>query len=435
MSSPLPSLRPLTLRALAALFLLGGISIGLAAQDAPKDAPPPKKQRVEEEEGDAKAKPAKPEKMEEGDEPKKNEKKKRAEEEEDTSKGPRKVIRVDDDDTPVKAAPENDAAGGFDLATLARETKNRYVSALARELKYPHDVFTLAGSTPRSESVTPVKDYLGDDAAARWKKVKTKIQALDSRGQPTGLPFTPIDTTVRSVRHYEQIAMDAAKDFLQTQDKLRGSSTDKLNRQQQLAVAEAALTAAVRFHESAKATKMREGEEWEEKVQKPLKSQLLDIRLEQLKALADAAQWEPAFSLTVVLAREYPEAADQQRIAKPLTQLLEASFKSGVESEEGVRLSLRRLRELEDHFDKKLLSPISAGLHKHADDLFNQEKTLGEEGVRQGAGIHRSGRRALAGKERIALISTEAEGQPPNPARRYAGTARIHVARPGHDRQ
>ena len=381
MSLPLPSLRPLTARALAALFLLGGISIGIAAQDAPKEAPPPKKQRVEEEEGDAKPKSSKPDKMEkeDGEQPKKDEKKKRAEEEEDTSKAPRKVIRVDDDDAPVKGSAEGDAAGGFDLAALARETKNRYVTELARELKYPHDLFTLAGSNPRSESVAPVKDYLGDNAAARWKKVHTKIQPIDSRGQPASQPFSPPDSIVKSVRHYEHIAMDAVKDFLQTQAKLRGDSADKLSRQQQLAVAEAALTAAVRFHESAKATKMREGEEWEEQVQRPLKSQLLEIRLEQLNALAAAGQWEPAFALTVVLAQEYREPADQQRIAKPLTDLLQASFRSGVESEEGVRLSLRRLRELEDHFDKKLLNPISAGLHKHADALFNLAKTYEEK--------------------------------------------------------
>jgi ABC-type oligopeptide transport system substrate-binding subunit len=274
--------------------------------------------------------------------------------------------------------PENDAASGFDLATLARETKNRFVSAIAKELKYPHDVFTLSGSNPRSESVTPVKDYLGDNVAARWKRVHTKIQPIDSHGQPNGPAFSPPDSIVKAVHHYEQLAMEAVADFLKTQDRLPETSSDKLNKEQQLAVAEAALTAAVRFHESAKATKIREGEEWDDAVLKPLKSQLLDIRLQQLKGLAAAGQWEPAFALTVVLAREYQEPADQQRIAKPLTELLESSFRSGVESEEGVRVSLRRLRELEEHFDKKLLNPITAGLHGHADRLFDQAKKCEE---------------------------------------------------------
>jgi ABC-type oligopeptide transport system substrate-binding subunit len=384
MSSRILVSRPAAARvAGAALIFLGAIWIAadLPAQDPAKAPPPAKRPRMEEEE-DPKASPppAGKQEKENADQPKKEEKKQRIEEEDDTSRAPRKVIHVDDEDNEAKLLPGHSMPNTADLATLARETKNRFVARLYRQLKFPHDEFTLGGSSPRVELVAPIPVFVGDNPAARWPHGGIKLQTLDAEGKPEGKQRTPPETTIKLVRHYEQIALEAVSEFLKIQERLSDTSPDKLPREQQLAVAEAALTLAVRFHESARSAKLRTGEEWDDAVAKPLRSHLLDIRLEQLKALAEAGQWTPAFNLTVVLAREFQEPEEQRRIAKPLAELLEASFKSGVESDEGVRLALQRLRELEEHFpDKNVLKPISKKLQNHAMALWERAKKVADD--------------------------------------------------------
>ena len=179
-----------------------------------------------------------------------------------------------------------------------------------------------------------------------------------------------MEGSVKEIRHFEQLALHAVDDFLLGQKELPAESPVKLPREVQVAAAEAVLTSAVNFHDSAKSRGIRKGDEWEATVERPLRSRLLDVRLEQLKALAEAGKWEAAFNLTVVLVGEYRDPAQQRRIAKPLIELLQASLRGGIESEEGIRLALRRLRDLEDQFpDKSVLAPITEGLEKHAKTL------------------------------------------------------------------
>jgi ABC-type transport system substrate-binding protein len=397
MSSPSFGPRRVASRALAAaLLLLGGtwLASDLPAQDPAKDPPPAKRQRVEEEE-DPKATPAKPapggdkapqdmpakKGADEGNDKAKQlppPRGKRTEEEEDSPRPTKKVINVDDDTPPAKAPPGRaPAAAVGDLAALANHTKNSPLAKLYREFAVPHDLLGLGSETsPRWESVEPIPFFVGADAKHNWPKGSLKVRLVNARGE-RGATFTP--GTVREVRHYEQLAVQAVNAFLREQQALREGDRAKLSREEQLDAAQKVLTEALRFHESAKTTGVRKGEEWEE-VEKPLKRRLLEIRLEQLKALADAGQWEPAFELTVVLAREFSEPEQQQQIAKPLTDLLQASLRSGVESEHGTRQALRRLRELEDQFpDKKVLAPITKGLQRHAQALYDLAKKREEE--------------------------------------------------------
>jgi ABC-type transport system substrate-binding protein len=375
MSSPILCRRAVAVRATgAALLVLGAawIAAEMPAQEPAKAPPPAKRQRVEEEEDTKPAPAGKPDK--EGMEPtKKDDKKQRIEEEDDSARAPRKVIRVDDDDSEAKLAPGQAAAGGADLATIARETKNRFVQRLYKQVKVPHDDLTLGGSSPRTETIAPIAVFVGNDPATRWPR-GLKVQLLDAEGKPDKKYQYP-ETSIRSVRHYEQIILDDVSEFLKIEERLSDTSPDKLSKEQQFAVADAALTLGVRFHESARLAKIRDGDEWDDSVAKPLKSRLLDVRIEQLRAMAAAGQWTPAFNLTVVLAREFREPDEQRRIAKPLAELLDASLKSGVQSDEGVRLALQRLKELEEHFsDKTVFRPILDGLHHVAENLVEQAK-------------------------------------------------------------
>jgi ABC-type transport system substrate-binding protein len=343
-----------------------------AAQQPPAKLPPPAKRAPEVEESDAKAAP-----------PAKGQ---RVEEEEDTAKPPKKVIRVEEAEAPAKAAAPparrpSAGAGGRDLATLAKTSKNPKLRRIYADLAVPHDVFTTQTGTgaPRDTSVEPVPVYVGNEVKARWGSGQ-KLQPLDAFGKAVGRQYTPSGDTLKSVHHYEQLVLGRVNEFLAAQEALPDYDTkNKLSREEQLEAAEILLTAALRFHESAKATGHRKGDDWEAAVEAPLRSRLLDIRLEQLKALADAAQWDQAFELTKVLAGDYPRPEDQRRIAKPLADLLAGAFRSGIESPDANRLTLQRLRQLEDLFPgKEILQPVSAGLQRRAEELFKQARAAAD---------------------------------------------------------
>lgn len=370
----------------ATLFLAAGVWLAadLSAQDPDKKPAPPKPKRMEDEETDPKAgankaAPADPPADKSKAPPAKR---KRAEEEEDTPVAPKKKVpRVEEDDTPAKPLPGRSGGSGYDLADRAKQSKNPILMTLYSKVKRPHDDISYR-SRPNPEPVMPVPFFVGDDSQAHWPAGGMSVRTIDAEGHVAAKGYNPSQSSVRSIRHFEQISIDAVNDFLQQQS--HAADRYKLPREEQLAAAEAVLTAAIRFHESALATGTRKGEEWQDAVMKPLKSRLLEIQIEQLHALADAGNWDAAFSLTAVLAREYDSPDEQARIARPLADLLSASFKSGIETGEGTRLALRRLRELEDQFpdrnslgpDKNPLHPISKGLHDYADSLYEKAKEL-----------------------------------------------------------
>jgi ABC-type transport system substrate-binding protein len=360
-----------------ALLLLGGIVVvsELSAQDPPAE----KRKRMEEEETDSKPspKPAKPVREEEEEKARAAPGNgKRIEEEDDTPRTAKKIIQVDDDNSPAKPIARGAASAPFNLAdAIRRRPNNQYLKALQKEIAFPHDlVFIRTSSSAREELVAPVAIYVGENGKANWPRGGIQLQLLDSEGHK-GKTYNPLEGSVKEIRHFEQLTLTAVNDFLQGQKELPADSTARLPYEVQVAAAEAALTNAVNFHDSAKSRGIRKGDEWEQAIERPLRNRLLDIRLEQLKALAEEGKWETAFNLTVVLVGEYREPEQQRRIAKPLTELLQASLRGGVESEDGVRVALRRLHDLEDQFpDKDILKPITDGLKDHANRLYEAAK-------------------------------------------------------------
>jgi ABC-type transport system substrate-binding protein len=366
----------------AALFLAAGVWLAadLSAQDPEKKAAPVKPKRTEDEDTDPKAGANK---SAPADKTKAQPKGKREEVEEAAPAAPKKVPRVEDDETPAKPLTGKAGGGNYDLAVRARQSENPILKALYSKVKFPHDDFSY-NTRPGQESVMPVPFFVGDDAQARWPAGGMSIHDLDVEGKQVGKGRNPPKSTVKSVLHFEQIAVRAVDDFLQQQS--HAPDRFRLPREEQLGAAEAALTTAIRFHESAVATGVRKGEAWNDAVLRPLKSRLLDIQLEQLKALADAGNWDAAFSQTAVLAKEYFEPEEQARIARPLADFLAASLKSGVDTGEGSREALRRLHDLEAQFpeqpsqpEKNPLLPLRKGLRDRADSLFKRARELAEE--------------------------------------------------------
>ena len=357
-------------RTLIAILLLAGaawLTTDLLAQDVQKEAPP-KKARKEAEDDDTKPAAPKPQekKTDTGSKAKEPGKKRNEEEEDNTKQPAAKVPTVEEDNTPAKQLPARLSAAGLDLGTAAKQAKNRRVKNLFKSLAIQYDRVSFS---TREERVAPIADYVADNPQAYWKRGGTTIQPLDADGRPTGKAYNPMHSSLYAVRHYEQLAMDAVDEFLRQSAKDTGP--DSLPRSEQLAAAEAVFAAVIRFHDGAIQTGRRKGDDWKDAVYKPLKSRLLDIQLEQLRTMANAGHWETAFNLAVALVKDHPGENEQQRIAKPLIDLLNASFNKGISSGEGTRLAFRRLRELEDQLsDKSLLTPISKGLQAHADRLY-----------------------------------------------------------------
>ncbi len=372
-------------RTLAALLVAAGVVLvaGLPAQEPAKQPAPPKKPRTEEEDTPPPLppKPGKADKPAPANPVPAPKQQTRTEPGGGPSAAPKQSPRTEEDEAPAKPLPSAAAAGGRDLGELARRVRNPYLRKLYGDFAVPHDVFHIkSGTNPEhDEVVAPVAVYVGDDPKGQWHR-EMGVQRLDRDGKPIEKPWHPDPVSIKAIRYYEQLAVSAVDEFLRDQEALAPDNKYKLPRDEQLAAAEAVLTAAARFHESAKAAGLRKGDDWEDNVEAPLRARLLDVRLEQLDGLAKAAQWDAGFELTKVLAREYPKKQDQARIAKPLIDYLAASFRSATATDQGLRQNLQRLRDLEDVFpDRKALEQVSAGLRQQARRFLDLAKQLVEK--------------------------------------------------------
>jgi len=346
----------------------------LWGQPPGKRAPAPKKPRVEEEEDVPKSPPKK--------------KKPRVEEEEEPSKTPpkRKVIRVEDEDDPKeKSATAGANAPAGDLKQLARQARHPAVRQLFRDLAVPHDHVAFKKSLvtsdhkpiQRLEDVEPIPVYLGGDPT-RFRKRLT-LHPLDSDGKPSK-PFNPMLESIQFIQPYERVAGEKVHAFLQEGfDRLSAQNDKHLSRSDMLTAAEQALSAVLRWHESARATGQREGKEWES-IEADLRKQLLDeVLLKQMELFAAAKDWEPLLALTRRLAVTYTNNADRQRIARPVADLLKSALNDPTGSEEKKQEARKRLLALELEFpDNPVFRPLSAGLQEQAQRLLDAAKSLGK---------------------------------------------------------
>jgi ABC-type oligopeptide transport system substrate-binding subunit len=350
---------------------------GVGAERQQGQAPPKKKRVEEEEEG------TKPARTPPG-------KKRRVEEEEEASPRPakRKVVRVEEEEGKAKSARPAAAPLG-DLAEAAKQATHFAVKQLFQGLAVPHDLVTfrrfevnVSGERPgvqRPERVDPLPDYVGDNPARLREAVTLKIQGPDGRvrKQETRTP-----NEIRAIQPYEEIALDAVQQFLDGHYENFGpaeSNPKYLSRYDQLAAAEHALAAVVRFHDSAKDRGLRRGEAWAPVAAK-LRRQLLEVSLGQLDGLTEARDWDQAFALSRRLYDTYTADADRARIAKPLANLLGRAVKDLSANDEKLREARQRLQQFRQNFgDSPEAAAIRDGLQAQAQALFEQAKELARD--------------------------------------------------------
>jgi ABC-type transport system substrate-binding protein len=308
-------------------------------------------------------------------------KKKKHVEDEDDKPAKRKVVRADEPEEP----PARTVIDARDLAKAARETRHIYTKALFAKLAVPHDTVSLrtfAGVTVAGGNkggggtflVRPLPVFVTD---VKELKDRLTLKIIDEAGKDVKTEQVSPRLVV-SLRYYEQIAMAEVKEYLsQPFEKFdRDDSKRFLGRFDQLVAGEQALSAVMRFHQSAREREVRKGDAWKP-VENELHKQLLGVLLDQLKNLAEHRAWNQAFALTRRLAETYTRAEDHALIAKPLADLLKNALKDSSYNQDGMKEARQRLRQLEDRFPgSKVIEPIRESLREQARVLFERAKAL-----------------------------------------------------------
>jgi ABC-type transport system substrate-binding protein len=329
------------------LALFGAWTVG----DLFGQAPNQKNARGEEEEDPPKAKqPAK--------------KKQRVEEEEETApkKPKRKVIKVEEEEPPKgKATPGRPAvpSGSGNLAQLEEQATHEAVKTLFHSLKVPHDrvLYKLTNVTQggerrqREELVEPISFNLGSDPG-RYHRESLKFTELTTdkferlRSHPANL------SSIESVRPYEQIAQDKVRDFLREKfDEKDKDDRFYLSRYDMLDAADKVLMAVLNWHESARQTGKRKGEEWNE-VEKRLREFLLDeVRLKQMGLHAQSKDWDRVLEMTRRLAADYTGERERERILRPIASMIDFAInRDPTASDKTKQDACMRLQELDREF-------------------------------------------------------------------------------------
>src|SRR5262249_28095019 len=151
------------------------------------------------------------------------------------------VERVGETDPKKPPAPRPAMPETVDLATAARQAKNPVLRRFFDAVALPHDVVRLRSGT--AYRVMPLEEHLGTPPTftgrKRFRVYLDHEWTIDKNWDATA-------ADVSSITYYEQVVPARVDEFLSPQTK-----TD-LPRMDMLRAAEAALTAAVRFHESAR---------------------------------------------------------------------------------------------------------------------------------------------------------------------------------------
>jgi ABC-type transport system substrate-binding protein len=301
--------------------------------------------------------------------------KQRMEEEEDPpGKGPKRKIRFEEEDPDAKPARPGGNPSA-DLAQLAREAKNSHVQELYRKLAVPFD-YVDRGTPEQARPgfrVQPLGPLYGKNklfGTIDYVPLDKDNQPLKPMSDPAGL--------IRSIQPYELIALTEL-------DKFRKKAGDNgVSSYEELVVEEQVLSAVLRFHESAKAARVRKGDDWGP-VEGQLRSRLIDVLLGQLDAQTAAKDWNAAFALATRVTDAFPGENDQLKIAPHVVDLLrqalaENQLKLNIDAAQ-LRDAHRRLRALMDRYpENPQIKELRAQLKNQAQKLYDAAQDIGKSG-------------------------------------------------------
>jgi ABC-type oligopeptide transport system substrate-binding subunit len=253
--------------------------------------------------------------------------------------------RVEDEEGPGKVPVQLEDRILLGPASLLKEAANARhpaVRALYQRLAVPHDEVVLAGAKPeRPDWCEPIGPYLGPEPRQPLAEGLV-VRTLDAAGRRQGEMSFAAGQRV-AVWHYERLAIDQVDEFFKAVEKIG----PPLPRLEMLRHAERVLAEAVRFHETARDRRQRYGPEWD-KQDADLRKRLREVRLDQLRTLADARNDPAVADLARQLAAAYPQHPDvRAEIIRIYLHLARLSFDPGkLESCMAVRRRLEQLDEM-----------------------------------------------------------------------------------------
>jgi ABC-type transport system substrate-binding protein len=366
----------LPLSRLLAALLLPLLAFSLVWLTASLAAQAPKKEEEEEPPMKAKAPKGKGEEEEEKTPMKAKARPKVEEEEEATPKPKRKVARPEDvEPAKTPTATKVDIGDAPDLVSAARQAKNPAVREFLDSIAEPHDIVV----NPRIvKRVAPVDKYLGNPP--RFTGTIELRPFADDEWVEDKKSWTVTSSYLTGISYYEQIALKRVDEFLQLPlDRGDPSKKNYVSRHEMLRIAETALAAVLRFHESAHEQGKREGEGFDP-LEAALRTRLFKARLDQLNLLGDANDWDGALALAGRLADAYPKADDQKGIATALSQIISRAAQSGSYSDPQLLEMQKRLRQLEERFPTiGAALPINEKLKQQAENLFARAREILEK--------------------------------------------------------
>jgi len=336
----------------------------------------------------SKDKKEKPRAEEEEDDPKDKKQKKdkpapkRGEDEEGP---PRKinpgVIHYDDDkDKKEKPGPKLPAATGGDLSGAARENKHPDAQPLFAGLVIPYDLVSLkrfggvtveGAKTGGMFRVEPLPVYVKEP---RELTTALNLQIIDKLGSRLKEQRATAGI-ILAIRYYEQIAIEEVNKFLDLRlAEFESSNPRYLGRYDQLIVAEQALSAVLRYHQSAREREVRKGDAWDV-VETELRNRLLAVQLAQLDPLAELKAWDASLALVKKLAESYTRPNERAKIAKVLPDLLRQALKDPSFTQAKLKEMRHHLRVLEEHFPGSDISrPINENLRQQAQGFTTRQR-------------------------------------------------------------
>lgn len=311
-------------------------------------------------------------------EPAKKEKAKKEEELDDVPPaGASKVLDIEDG--PKTPAPPRSTT--IDLARAEREAKHPRVKELYRALATPYDtlrVYLMSGTGPGGVKGAPT--------AVKVHPVAVYFTTPKNlKGSLTFRPFDGEETTLDRTRfvavtYYERITVGEVKAFLDARlDRFDPGNVSYLPRYDQLLVAEQALSAVARWHQSARERKVREGDEWDA-VLDELRREIIGVQVQQIEQLQDAKSWDQGFAVARRMTDVPVHQSDKEtfaRMAGAVTALLREAIKDPNFAGTRLREVRGRLRDIEERFPGAGVGrPIAEGLQEQARVLWDRAKGL-----------------------------------------------------------
>jgi peptide/nickel transport system substrate-binding protein len=284
---------------------------------------------------------------------------------------PRVHLQLPDEKAPSRPA---EAERLPEMVQALDASKSAVLRGFFKELSVPHDIVTWKGG--RQQSVEPLSTYVPNppDPSAI-----VNMHFYDDQWHPRPMHPEPL-REVERVDHFESIALARVAKLLEPPAAGPGSDS-RLNQTERQEAAEKALSAVLRFHQAARASRLREGSGWSE-LESQLRQKLGSLQMRELYRLVDADDWSRAIELAVRLSQGYASDAKMESdIGTALSQLVTRAL----DRDDYAQVQLRT-KALKERFPDTVFNGlIGAPLRRRADSLMKKARDLEARGENDNA--------------------------------------------------